>query len=1639
MPPDDDPRHPYLAPLTRGGDGSSRAGTRLIEALVRIERGGAVHPTALLDATLAARGRRLLIETPPPGLAPGDRAALERVAESAVRAARLPVGWATAALRLSADGDVTPLACHAGLPPGAEALESIAEVDLGEEAERLRRGEAARPLLVRPGCALAAHLAALASAEAPSSGDGRVEHLRLPWGAGLRVEPAVAEGDPVPIAAQRELLLLVAQGRDRQEALARLRLALVRTELDLAGGETTKPLLVALLERPEIEAGRYDEGWVEELLERGDPFPRHGAEIALLAAAVASYEERMEEAKQRFLATARRGRPEVVLEAGLALELRHQGHVYLGRVAKLAPTGYRVEVDGTELELELRDGAGGRGALEIGGRVHRIFRRRGAGGFRIDVDGVTHRLTENRGTLVRSPMPGIVVAVAAREREEIVAGAPLVVIEAMKMETTLAAERAGVVRELFVRPGSQVVAGEPLLEIEPAGPAPAERAGGGGRLDLGPLAASGPQRSPAAEPAEAARRLFLGYDLDAHAAARAVATAPRPGSPEGERRELEALAAHQDVLSLFRPLPVEEPEDDLRRSVEEYLFTYLRDLDAQGGGLPEPFLRKLRRALAHYGIAALDRTPALEEALFRLALAHRRAAQHAPPALALLERRLAGDDGDESSLPLRDLVDRLIVESRGREPDLYDLAREVRYRRFDRPLLLEARRRDLDAAQRELSALAAGAEGAARARALAALVDCPQPLHEWLAERAAEGSGAARQLALEVLVRRYYRLRDPDAVLPVGDRQDDAVTASYVDRGTSVRLYALFARRAALEPALERLSGLARTGAGAGIEIVADLYLWSEPSADAEEVAGALEQALARFEAPPHLRRVAIALAGQDLLLHFTFRRGERGALVEERLARGLHPMVARRLGLWRLANFEVTRLPAEPGIHLVRAVGREDPLDERLIAFAEVRDLSPIRDREGRVAELPQLEHAFLEAVAAVRLAQTRRGAAQRSLWNRIVLDLWPPLRLSAEELREIVRRLAPHTAGLGFEKVVVRGRLPEPESGRLGDWLLEISNPGEGAPTLRFRRPSSAPLKPLRSYARKVIDLKQKGLPYAYDILRLLAPPAEASGPFPPGEFVEHDLDAAGRLLPVDRPPGENQANVVVGLVRNFTERYPEGMTRVALLGDASRGLGALAEPECRRIQAALALAAELRVPVDWFALSAGARIAMESGSENMDWIARVLRSLVERTQAGLEVNVVVVGINVGAQPYWNAEATMLMHTRGILVMTPDASMVLTGKRALDFSGGVSAADNLGIGGYQRIMGPNGQAQYLARDLADACRILLAHYEHAYVAPGERFPRPAPSRDPRDRDVRDSPHGGLFATVGEIFSDASNPGRKKPFEIRKVMAAVADRDHPPLERWPDMRDAEIAVVWDAHVGGHPVAMIGFESRPLPRLGWVPAYGPHAWSGGTLFPQASKKIARAINAASGSRPLVVLANLSGFDGSPESMRQLQLEYGAEIGRAVVNFRGPIVFVVISRYHGGAFVVFSGTLHDNMQVAALDGTYASVIGGAPAAAVVFAREVEKRTRRDPRVAELERRLADPGAPDRAALHERLSEVSAVVRAEKIAEVAVEYDGVHDIERARRVGSVHEILPPQRLRPWVIEAVERGMARALQLA
>jgi hypothetical protein len=96
--------------------------------------------------------------------------------------------------------------------------------------------------------------------------------------------------------------------------------------------------------------------------------------------------------------------------------------------------------------------------------------------------------------------------------------------------------------------------------------------------------------------------------------------------------------------------------------------------------------------------------------------------------------------------------------------------------------------------------------------------------------------------------------------------------------------------------------------------------------------------------------------------------------------------------------------------------------------------------------------------------------------------------------------------------------------------------------------------------------------------------------------------------------------------------------------------------------------------------------------------------------------------------------------------------------------------------------------------------------------------------------------------------------------------------------------------------------------------------------------------------------------------------------------------------------------------------------------------VVFAREVDQRTKKDPRVAALERQVA--AAPDAAKrkLRAQLADLVKSVRSEMLGQVADEFDSIHSVQRALAVGSLDRILPAKDLRPYLVDALERGMAK-----
>ncbi|MEV0202817.1 carboxyl transferase domain-containing protein [Nonomuraea sp. NPDC050691] len=1608
-------------------------GARHVEVQVIADGEGTAWALGVRDCSVQRRNQKVIEESASPVLSSAQTAELKASAERLAVA----VGYRGAAtvefLYHPGDKLFAFLEVNTRLQVEHPITESTTGFDLVKAQLRVASGgrlEGEPP--VERGHAIEARL----NAEDPdrdfAPSPGRIARLDLPAGPGIRVDTGVSEGDTIPADFDSMIAKIIAYGRDRDEALGRLRRAMAQTTVIIEGGATNKSFVLDLLDQPEVIDASADTGWIDRVRGEGRLVSHRHSAVALAAAAIEAYEEEERAERQRLLSTAFGGRPQVQHQSGRPLDLKLRGVGYRVRVARVGPHRFRVgleaggDVHTADVELDRFDQHTGQ--IIVNGTRYRLLTGTHGPIHLVEVDGVTHRVSRDEGGVVRSPAPALVVATPLKVGAEVEAGAPVLVLESMKMETVLRAPFRARLKECAVSVGSQVETGAPLLRLEPLADAGAQAedtsAAAAVHLDLPAVPAQISARARATRGQEDLRSLLLGFDVDPHDEQRVLddyLAARQAVIEDGHRppaEELDLIEVFTDLAELSRNRPAGEDGggDDHVHSPREYFHTYLQSLDVERAGLPQTFQVKLAKVLRHYGVTELERTKELEAAVFRIFLAQQRASADATVVATLLRAWLRETPPDEALRePAGLALERLLAATQVRFPVVSDLARGVVFAWFGQPLLRRNRARVYAGVRKHLRHLDAHPDAPDRAERIAEMVRSTEPLVRLLGQRLVRDD-LDNAIMLEVLTRRYYGNKELTGV-----RTSEVAGCAFV---IAERVGSCVVSSAVSFEALGgALRGLAEL-AGGEDAIDADIYLvWEGQPEDSDAMAAALHEVVAAHPLPDQVRRITVTLAGRGGAVmhhHFTFRPSPTG-MTEERLIRGLHPYIAQRMQLERLSKFDLTRLPSsDEEVYLFRCVARENPSDDRLVAFAQVRDLTELRDHDGRLVALPTAEDAVAACVDSIRRARSRRPSKKRSDTNRIVIYVWPPSNITRAEIEMIARRVLPTTTGAGLEETLFIARQRDPETGELIKIAVRISLDATGRPELTIGEPSNDPIEPLDDYRQKVLRASSRNTVYPYELTRML------------GDFAEHDLDDDHALVPVERPKGRNTAAIVAGVVTTPTPRHPEGITRVVLLGDPTKSLGALSEPECRRVIAALDLAERMRVPLEWYALSAGARISMESGTENMDWVAAALKRIVEFTQDGGEINIVVAGINVGAQPYWNAEATMLMHTKGILVMTPDSAMVLTGKQSLDFSGGVSAEDNFGIGGYDRVMGPNGQAHYWAPNLAAARDVLMSHYDHTYVVPGEQGPRRAETSDPVDRDISGFPHsveGSDFTTVGEIFSAVANPDRKKPFDIRTVMRALSDQDHPVLERWAGMAGAETAAVQDVHLGGMPVCLLGIESRSVPRRGFPPTDGPDTYTAGTLFPRSSKKVARAINAASGNRPLVVLANLSGFDGSPESMRKLQLEYGAEIGRAIVNFRGPIVFCVISRYHGGAFVVFSKALNPNMTVLALEGSFASVLGGAPAAAVVFSGDVNARTAADPRVRDLEARVAAASGADRAALTAELDELRASVRAEKLGEVAAEFDRVHDIRRAVEVGSVDAVIRAAELRPRIIEAIE----------
>src|SRR6185437_9338311 len=602
---------------------------------------------------------------------------------------------------------------------------------------------------------------------------GRITRLALPAGPGIRVDTGVSEGDTIPADFDSMIAKIIAYGRDRAEALGRLRRAMAETTVVIEGGATNKSFVLDLLDQPEVIDASADTGWIDRVRGEGRLAAHKHSAVALAAAAIEAYEDEEELSVQRLLATARGGREQVQHDPGRPLDLKLRGASYRVRVARTGPKRFSVEVGAegaaypADVEVERFDAHSGR--ITVNGTRFRLITATHGPVHMVEVDGVAHRVSRDEGGVVRSPAPALVVATPLAVDDEVEADAPILVLESMKMETVLRAPFRARVRECLVSVGSQVEAGAPLLRLEPVGDAAAAAAVSTGpavEIDLPALPSDGPAAQRAEGYLADLRGLLLGFDEDARDPKRALTGYLSARAELGGTTlpgEVELLTVFADMSDLTRNRPgsdLEAAPEGPVHSPREYFHSYLRSLDVERAAVPEAFQEKLARVFRYYGVTELDRTPELEAAVFRIFLAQQRMTatgftSTGGSVAELLRQWLATAPPAE---PLREqaglALEHLVEATQLRFPAVSDLARGVAFRWFAQPLLRRHRAKVYFEIREQLRYLALNPAAADRAERIQAIVASSEPLVRLFGKRIERGADNAP--LLEVLTRRYY-------------------------------------------------------------------------------------------------------------------------------------------------------------------------------------------------------------------------------------------------------------------------------------------------------------------------------------------------------------------------------------------------------------------------------------------------------------------------------------------------------------------------------------------------------------------------------------------------------------------------------------------------------------------------------------------------------------------------------------------------------------------------------------------------------------------------------------------------------------------------------------------------------------------
>ncbi|WP_409283419.1 acetyl/propionyl/methylcrotonyl-CoA carboxylase subunit alpha [Pseudomonas protegens] len=417
------------------------------------------------DCSIQRRHQKVVEEAPAPGLSPELRKAMGKAAVRAAQAIGY-VGAGTVEFLLDARGEFFFMEMNTRLQVEHPVTEAITGLDLVAWQIRVARGEAlpiSQEQVPLHGHAIEVRLYAEDPANDFLPATGRLELYReSAAGPGRRVDSGVEEGDSVSPFYDPMLGKLIAWGEDREQA--RLRLLSMLDEFAIGGLKTNLAFLRRIIAHPAFAEAQLDTGFIPRHQEQLLPAPSEPTTDFWHAAAQAFAQSQPQRTRDddpqspwSRLNGWRSGLP-----AQTSLHLSCAGQ---DRAISLGAHSPACQLQGERLWVEQQ-------GLR---REHRAIRRGDT--LYLHWQGDMHAITafdpiaaadashSQHGGLT-APMNGSIVRVLVGVGQSVEAGAQLVVLEAMKMEHSIRAPKAGIVKALYCQEGEMVSEGSALVELE---------------------------------------------------------------------------------------------------------------------------------------------------------------------------------------------------------------------------------------------------------------------------------------------------------------------------------------------------------------------------------------------------------------------------------------------------------------------------------------------------------------------------------------------------------------------------------------------------------------------------------------------------------------------------------------------------------------------------------------------------------------------------------------------------------------------------------------------------------------------------------------------------------------------------------------------------------------------------------------------------------------------------------------------------------------------------------------------------------------------------------------------------------------------------------------------------------------------